>query len=94
MVCSEETFTRLTGDCGFVTIGVVLKKDVSETAVKKIANLANGNLFSDNREVNSENSGSYWVFRIAAYGFLTIISLITVLNIMNSISMGVSARVK
>ncbi len=94
VVCSEETFTRLTGDCGFVTIGVVLKKDVSETAVKKIANLANGNLFSDNREVNSENSGSYWVFRIAAYGFLTIISLITVLNIMNSISMGVSARVK
>ena len=94
VVCSEETFTRLTGDCGFVTIGVVLKKDVSETAVKKIANLANGNLFSDNREVNSENSGSYWVFRIAAYGFLTIISLITVLNIMNSISMGVSARGK
>lgn len=94
VVCSEETFTCLTGDCGFVTIGVVLKKDVSETAVKKIANLANGNLFSDNREVNSENSGSYWVFRIAAYGFLTIISLITVLNIMNSISMGVSARVK
>ena len=30
VVCSEETFTRLTGDCGFVTIGVVLKKDVSE----------------------------------------------------------------
>lgn len=26
VVCSEETFTRLTGDCGFVTIGVVLKK--------------------------------------------------------------------
>lgn len=67
VVCSEETFTRLTGDCGFVTIGVVLKKDVSETAVKKIANLANGNLFSDNREVNSENSGSYWVFRCSIW---------------------------
>lgn len=34
------------------------------------------------------------VLQIAAYGFLAIISLITVLNIKNSISMGVSARVK
>ena len=30
----------------------------------------------------------------AAYGFLAIDSLITVLNIMNSISIGVSARIK
>lgn len=34
------------------------------------------------------------MFRLAAYGFLAIISLITVLNIMNSISIGVSARIK
>jgi putative ABC transport system permease protein len=34
------------------------------------------------------------VFRIAVYGFLAIISMITVLNIMNSISMSVSARIK
>lgn len=31
---------------------------------------------------------------LAAYGFLAIISLITVLNIMNSISMSVSARIR
>lgn len=94
VVCSEETFSRLTGDSGFVTVGVILEKDASEAEVKEIYDLADGNLISDNRETNSETSGSYWVFRIAAYGFLTIISLITVLNIMNSISMGVSARVK
>lgn len=94
VVCSEETFARLTGDSGFITMGVILKKDVSDASVQKIYDLANGYLISDNREANSETSGSYWVFRIAAYGFLTIISLITVLNIMNSISMGVSARLK
>lgn len=48
----------------------------------------------DNREENRDVNGSYWVFRLAAYGFLAIISLITVLNIMNSISIGVSARIK
>ena len=94
VVCSEKTFMRLTGECRFAMISVVLKKDVSEAAVSKIRDLAGGYLFVDNREENSDINGSYWVFRIASYGFLAIISLITVLNITNSISMGVSARIK
>ena len=62
--------------------------------VNRIQDLAGDYYFSDNREDNSVINGSYWVFRLAAYGFLTIVSLIAVLNIMNSVSMGVSARIK
>ena len=94
MVCSEETYTRMTGEQNYIMVSVVLGKDVSETEVSKIRNLAGDYLFEDNREQNSEIYGSYWVFRLAAYGFLAIISLISVLNIMNSISMGVSARIR
>ena len=94
VVCSEKTFMRLTGECRFAMISVVLKKDVSEAAVSKIRDLVGDCLFVDNREENSDINGSYWVFRIASYGFLAIISLITVLYITNSISMGVSARIK
>lgn len=94
VVCSEKTFMRLTRECRFAMISVVLKKDVSEAAVSKIRDLVGDCLFVDNREENSDINGSYWVFRIASYGFLAIISLITVLNITNSISMGVSARIK
>lgn len=94
VVCSEKTFMCLTGECRFAMISVVLKKDVSEAAVSKIRDLVGDCLFVDNREENSDINGSYWVFRIASYGFLAIISLITVLNITNSISMGVSARIK
>ena len=94
VVCSEKTFMRLTGECRFAMISVVLKKDVSEAAVSKIRDLVGDCLFVDNREENSDINGSYWVLRIASYGFLAIISLITVLNITNSISMGVSARIK
>ena len=94
VVCSEKTFMRLTGECRFAMISVVLKKDVSEAAVSKIRDLVGDCLFVDNREENNDINGSYWVFRIASYGFLAIISLITVLNITNSISMGVSARIK
>lgn len=94
VVCSEETYTRLTGEQDYAMVGVVLEKDVSEMAVNKIYDLAEGNIIADSRKKNSEVSGSYWVFRIAAYSFLAIISLITILNIMNSVSMGVSARIK
>lgn len=94
VVCSEETFTRLTGERQYIMINVILENNGTEEAVSQIISLADGNLFIDHRADNSEIHGSYWVFRIAAYGFLAIISLITVLNIMNSISMGVSARIK
>ena len=88
VVCSEETYTRLTGEQDYAMVGVVLEKDVSEMAVNKIYDLAEENIIADSREKNSEVSGSYWVFRIAAYSFLAIISLITILNIMNSVFNG------
>lgn len=94
VVCSEETYMRLTGKQNYTMVGIVLEKDVSETEINKIYALADGNQVADNRDANSEIYGSYWVFRLAAYGFLAIISLITALNIMNSVSMGVSARIK
>lgn len=94
VICSEETYTRLTGEQNYAMACVVLGNDITEADADKIFDLADGYLVNDNREANSNVNGSYWVFRIAAYGFLAIISLITVLNIMNSISMGVSARIK
>ncbi len=94
VVCSEETYTRLMDEQGYAMLGVVLEKDVSGTAVNKIYELSEGNVVVDNRAEDAEIYSSYWVFRIAAYGFLAIISLITILNIMNSVSMGVSARMK
>lgn len=94
IVCSEETYMRLTGEQNYGLLGVILEKTTSEASVNKILDLADGNFIKDNREEKSDVYGSYWVFRLAAYGFLAIISLITVLNIMNSISMSASARIK
>lgn len=94
MVCSEETYTQLTGEQDYALVSVVLEKNISETEVSKIRNLSSDYVFTDNRAENSDVNGSYWVFRLAAYGFLAIISFITILNIMNSISMSVSARIK
>lgn len=94
IVCSGETFTRLTGETHYMLLNVLAEKDISDAVVQKLYALAGDAAVSDNRELQSEVNGSYWVFRLAAYGFLAIISLITVLNIVNSISMGVSARTR
>lgn len=94
IICSEETFMRLTGESGYMMINVILQKDASEADVNKIQSLAGDDLFTDRREEDKVVYGSYWVVRVAAYGFIGIIAFITVLNIMNNISMGVSARIK
>jgi putative ABC transport system permease protein len=92
--CSEETFTRLTGEENYVLLNATLNKNATEETVNEIRNLAGENEFSDYRENDKQTTSSYWVVRIAAYGFLGIITLITIFNIMNSISMSVSARMK
>lgn len=94
VVCSEETFMRLTGEQNYILLNAKFSKDATEATVDAIRSLAGENSFTDHREENKTNYSSYWVFRLAAYGFLAIISLITVLNIVNSISMSVSARIK
>lgn len=94
IVCSEETFMRLTGEQGYMMINVILAKGASEEDVDQIRSLAGSDSFIDRREEELTQYSSYWVFRLAAYGFLAIISFITVLNIMNSVSMSVSARIR
>ncbi len=94
IVCSEETFTRITGEKDYILINAELSDNASDKTIKSIQYLAGENEFEDRRDDNKEIYSSYWVFRLAAYGFLTIIILITIFNIMNSISMSVSARIK
>lgn len=94
IVCSEETFLRLMGEQGYMMINMILKKDAGEKVVNQVRSLMGSHEFIDRREEKLTQHGSFWVMRAAAYGFLTIISFITVLNIMNNISMGVSARIK
>lgn len=94
IVCTEETFVRLTGEEKYMLLNGIFTKDATDETADRIEALAGDNIFEDRREENRDSYGSYWIFRTAAYGFLAIIVLITVLNIMNSISMSVSARIK
>lgn len=94
IVCTEETYTRLTGENHYIMLSAQLTKEATDETVEAIRGIVGENVFTDRREDNQETNSSFWVFRIAAYGFLSIIALITVFNIMNNISMSVSARMK
>lgn len=93
LICSEQTFTRLTGDEDFAIIDIQMEKDAGDAEMRAIRDLVKGtDTFRDRREEGDRSL--YWAFGLFIYGFLIIIALITMLNIVNSISMSVSARTK
>lgn len=93
LICSEATFTRLTGEDAFGVLDIQLTKDATDEDVSAIHDLVMGEYaFRDRRD--ESDSSTFWAFALFIYGFLVIIALIAVLNIVNSISMSVSARIK
>lgn len=95
VICSQETFNRLMGEEKYGLIGVQLGKDATDETVAQIRTLENDDIvITDQRESNRTNNATYWASRIVCYGFLAIIGIITLFNIINSISMSVSARTK
>lgn len=93
VICSEETFTRLTGISDYALIEAQLTKDAPESTVSAVRRMADGKYnFRDRRD--EADQSLYWAFMLFVYGFLAIIAMITVLNIVNSVSMSVSARMR
>lgn len=95
VICPEETFSRLVGAQKYSLIGVQLDKNADNQTIKQISTFADKDvIFSNEQENNKENTATYYATQILVYGFLAIIGMITIFNIINSISMSVSARVK
>lgn len=93
LICSEETFTRLTGVEDYAILDIQVTKSATDSDVAAIEKLVGDQYeFTDRRDEGDRST--FWAFSLFIYGFLAIIALITVLNIVNSISMSVSARIK
>ena len=93
LIASSETFVRLTGITDYSVVMVQTTGDVTDgdvTAMNEV--LDEGTSLRDERELRT--SGTYTAFVLCVYGFLAIIAMVTLLNIMNSISMSVSAKSK
>lgn len=94
LICSEELFQKLTGESGYTIIDVQFNSQVTNQDVEDIRNIVEkGVTVSDNRIENEQVRGGYYSFALFLYGFLAVITLISVFNIINSINMSVSARI-
>ncbi len=95
LICSEETFTRLTGKAGYTILDVQFRFGSDEQDVAAVEALfGEGVSFTDTLTRTQQQRGLYYAFATLIYGFLSIIVAITIFHIMNTISMGVSARTR
>ena len=98
IICTEETFQKLTREQTYKVIDIQLLKKASDADVAGLRSLVDTQgvdiQFSDRRESKEMVNSTYWAFTIFVYAFLAVIALITILNIVNSISLSVSARKK
>ena len=95
VICSTETFEWLTGETNYSLIGIRLDADAEDETILQINNLVGSDIiFDDLRHGNQEDAATYLAAQFVLYSFLAIIAMITLFNIINSISMSVTARIR
>lgn len=95
IICSEYAFRHLTGQTDYTIIDLQLSKNATEADIDEIHKLVGTEvIFSDERSGNRSVIGTYYSFGLFIYGFMALIALITIFNIVNSLAMSVSSRMK
>lgn len=95
VICSQETFARLTGEEKYTMIGVQVNESADDETVRQINSLAAQDvIFTDHRESNRSDQATYLATQAIAYGFLGILAMITLFHTINSISISVISRTK
>lgn len=95
IIVSEDTFRQITGEENYTIIDMQLSSDATDEVVNAIHRTYGAGFdFVDKRMDNSSTLGVYYCVWLFLYGFLALIALITVFNVINSIALSVSARTK
>ena len=94
LITSGETFARLTGETGYSLLMIQTEPDVTDADVAAIRTVAEQYGLEVNDRRGQRTSGTYTAFVACVYAFLGVLTLVTVLNIVNGISMSVTARTR
>ena len=94
--CSEHTFTALTNQTDYTIIDVQFRSNASDEDMKEVESIFSdcNVVFTENLSKTQQQRNLYRAFAVLVYGFLSIIVAITIFHIMNTIHMGVAARMK
>ena len=94
-VYTEQTSADISGYADYTSIDIQLEKNADDNAISSIRGLLPpGCSFSDKRLSNAEAQSSFYIGAVFIYGFLIIIALITIFQIINSMNASVSAHMK
>lgn len=99
IICSEAVFQYLLNRTAYRVIDIQLVKNATDEDISALRAMLDRTVsmdysFQDRRETNQMVTSTYWAFTLFVYAFLLIISLIAMLNIANSISLSVTARIR
>ncbi len=88
-ICSEQTFTSLTGINEYRIIEVQSSSDVS-AAIREL--ISPDMKLLDYQQRNEEVQNGYLAMAVFVYGFLGVIALVALINILNTVNASVSSR--
>lgn len=95
LLCSEDTFRQLTGAENYTIIDIQLTRNAVDTDVDTLRGLVGTKYtFSDQRMNNQSVLGANYSFKLFLYGFLFLIAMVTLCNIINCVAMSVEAHMK
>ncbi|MCK9600513.1 MAG: FtsX-like permease family protein [Sphaerochaeta sp.] len=90
IICSENTFTALTGVDSYKVIDIQVRQDISE----RVRNLITPEMkLMDLQQQNNEIRTGYFAMAVFVYGFLMVIALVALINIINTVNASVSSRI-
>lgn len=95
IICPQPLFDQLVGEQDYNMVGILADNSSAEQVLAQLVNYTTDEIIlSDLRETYRQDNATYFASRLLVYGFLLIIGLIAVFNIVNSISISVTARTK
>mgnify|MGYP002511199774 FL=1 len=95
IICSEDTFRQFTGKEDYTIIDIQLTANAVDADVDAIRALAGSTYtFSDQRMDKQSVLGANYAFKLFLYGFLLLIALVTICNIINCTAMSVESRIR
>jgi len=94
-ITTEKIFTELTGKTSYDALDIQLSNKNQEQTVADIKGMIDSSVnFLDSRQKNAEIDQTFLTMAIFIYGFVAVIALISILNIISTMNTSVASKTK
>jgi putative ABC transport system permease protein len=94
-ITTEKIFTELTGKSSYDALDIQLKNKNQEQTIDAIKGLMDNSIkFLDSRQKNAEIDQTFFTMAIFIYGFVAVIALISILNIISTMNTSLASKIK